>query len=57
MKIKKAVLTSSQYVRISRCGQRQDRVLTMRIAHLIEQCHVWPNKILAITLPTRQPMK
>ena len=47
---KKAVLTSSQYVRIiAGAGSGKTRVLTVRIAHLIEQCHVWPTKILAIT--------
>ena len=51
---KKAVLTSSQYVRIiAGAGSGKTRVLTMRIAHLIEQCHVWPNKILAITFTNK----
>lgn len=51
---KEAVLTQSKYVRIvAGAGSGKTRVLIMRIAHLIQTCHVYPNKILAITFTNK----
>ena len=44
-----AVSTSEQYVRIiAGAGSGKTRVLTYRIAYLIEKFHVYPSNILAI---------
>ncbi len=51
---KQAVLTDSRYVRIiAGAGSGKTRVLTMRIATLIQQRQVWPSRILAITFTNK----
>ncbi len=49
-----AVSTRSPYVRIiAGAGSGKTRVLTFRIAHLINDHHVYPEKILAITFTNK----
>ncbi len=49
-----AVSTLSPYVRIiAGAGSGKTRVLTFRIAHLINQHHIYPEKILAITFTNK----
>ncbi len=49
-----AVLTDAKYVRIiAGAGSGKTRVLVMRIAHLINEKNVFPNKILAITFTNK----
>ena len=51
---KAAVLAEDQYIRIiAGAGSGKTRVLTMRIAHLIQDLQVYPNKILAITFTNK----
>ena len=51
---KEAVLAEDKYIRVvAGAGSGKTRVLTMRIAHLIEDCNVWPTKILAITFTNK----
>ena len=51
---KDAVLSDDQYLRIiAGAGSGKTRVLTMRIAHLIEDEDVRPYKILAITFTNK----
>ncbi len=51
---KEAVLTEQKYVRIiAGAGSGKTRVLVMRIAHLINDRNVYPNKILAITFTNK----
>ncbi len=51
---KEAVLTNDRYVRIiAGAGSGKTRVLVMRIAHLINDRNVFPNKILAITFTNK----
>ncbi|MCI5773494.1 MAG: UvrD-helicase domain-containing protein, partial [Erysipelotrichaceae bacterium] len=51
---KAAVLAEDQYIRIiAGAGSGKTRVLTMRIAHLIQDLNVYPNKILAITFTNK----
>ncbi len=51
---KKAVLSESKYIRvIAGAGSGKTRVLTMRIAHLIEDTYVKPWRILAITFTNK----
>ena len=51
---KEAVETSAKYVRIiAGAGSGKTRVLTTRIVHLIEDVHVFPSKILAITFTNK----
>ena len=49
-----AVTTLSPYVRIiAGAGSGKTRVLTFRIAHLINEHHIYPEKILAITFTNK----
>ncbi len=51
---KEAVLSEDKYLRIiAGAGSGKTRVLTMHIAHLIQDCHVFPTKILAITFTNK----
>ena len=51
---KEAVLSDDQYLRIiAGAGSGKTRVLTMRIAHLIEDEDVRPDRILAITFTNK----
>ena len=51
---KEAVLSDSKYIRvIAGAGSGKTRVLTMRIAHLIEDCGMYASRILAITFTNK----
>lgn len=51
---KKAVLADSKYLRIiAGAGSGKTRVLTMRIVHLIQDLHIEPYHILAITFTNK----
>ena len=51
---REAVLAEDKYIRVvAGAGSGKTRVLTMRIAHLIQDLGVFPNRILAITFTNK----
>ena len=51
---REAVLAEDKYIRVvAGAGSGKTSVLTMRIAHLIQDLNIYPNKILAITFTNK----